>query len=557
MKKDNQKLSQSHLEDQNAANNFFESDAGDGTKRQEQYLYGMELYTCLVAILACLFLMGLDQTIVSTILSDVGQKFNSYNEIGWLTSGFMLTVCVFTPVWGKLSIAFGRKVCFLLCVFLFEVGSLITALANGMNMLIGGRVLAGIGGGGIQVVAYIVIAEIVSIDRRPLAMGLVGVIYSFSAILGPIICGLFTTYVTWRWCFYVNLPIGGLAFIFLVFLYNPPKAHGTFKEKIITIDYLGIFLIISGLVIFLLALTLGSENKYSWNSAAIICCFIIGCLLIIAFFVWTFSFSKNPLIPFEIVKVIQISAAAITAFAMLGYFFGTLVYVVFYFQVILGKDSIHSGISLLPIIIAMVISTILCAILIQKTTYVKPFTLGAGVLGPIGMGTICLLDIDSSTSKQIGYLIIFGVAVGFQVQLCLISAQISAPKTPGSTILSTTFINFSRSLGASIITCLSQAVYTSSFSRYYTEGLKRQTNEKIAEELRGLTAKHLNSSTNIIKDLSPVAQNFVKIQIMKAIKNVFYMTTGVACLSFITCLFMTNKKLPKEETSSTIKQEEH
>lgn len=546
MSEDKPEVSNSQLESQNDAKRFFESDAGDGTTRKEQYLTGMELISCLISILMCLFLVGLDQTIVATILSHVGQEFNSYNNIGWLTSGFMLTVCIFTPIWGKLSIIFGRKNSFLLCIVLFEAGSLICALSNTMNMLIGGRVLGGIGGGGIQVLAYIVIAEIVPIEKRPLSMALVGATFAISSVLGPIIGGLFTSYVTWRWCFYINLPIGGLAFGMLLFLYNPPKAHGNFKEKIKSIDYFGIFLLISGLVIFLLALTFGSQNRYPWNSAAIISCFTVGGILMVVFCVWSFLFSKNPLIPFELIKVGPLSAAALTAFSMFGYFFGTVIYLVFYFQVLLGKSSIQSGISLLPIIIAMVVSSVAGGIIIHKTKYIKPFNIFAGVLAPVGMGTICLLDIDSSTSKKIGCLIILGIAIGLQVNICLISAQISAPKTPGSTILSTTLINFSRALGAVIASCLSQTVYTSSFTRYYTEALKNETNEEIIKELRNLTAAQLNASTNLIDGLTQAAEHFVKIQIMKAIKNVFYMSLSFACLSFITCLFMTNKRLPKE-----------
>lgn len=263
-----------HEETQGRKKKFIESDAGDGSKREDQYLHGPRLALCFVAIFLCLFLVALDQTIIATLLTVVGNKFNGFDRIGWLSAGFLLSMAVFAATWGKISIIFGRKITMFIAVSLFEAGSLMCALANDMNVLIGGRVLAGIGGGGIQSMVFILISEIVPLEVRPLGMAGMGCTFAVASVLGPLIGGAFTSSVSWRWSFYINLPIGGVAAAFFFWAFNPPKTKGGIREKLKMIDYLGTALLSAGLVIFLLALTFGAGNQFSWDSAAVICCFI-------------------------------------------------------------------------------------------------------------------------------------------------------------------------------------------------------------------------------------------------------------------------------------------
>ncbi len=261
---------------------FFESNAGDGTTVFDQYLHGFPLYMCLGSCFASLFLIGLDQTIVITILEEVGNKFNGYNKMGWISAGYMLSMAVFAATWGKMSIIFGRKWSLLLAIVLFEAGSLMCALANDIDVLIGGRILAGIGGGGIQTLVFIVSSELTPINQRPLVFVILGLSFACSSVTGPLIGGAFTLHASWRWYFYINLPIGGLAGGLLTIFFSPPKAKGSLREKLKLIDYPGTFLLTSGVVIFLLALTFGGV-EFVWNSGAIISMFIIGGVLLILF----------------------------------------------------------------------------------------------------------------------------------------------------------------------------------------------------------------------------------------------------------------------------------
>ncbi|CUM63802.1 uncharacterized protein PRCAT00001386001 [Priceomyces carsonii] len=533
------------LEDQGLVKKEYRQDnAGDGTNAEDQYLHGIKLLLCLVSMFLCMFLSALDQTIVATILTVIGNKFNSFDKIGWLTSGFFLSMAVLVATWGRLSIIFGRKGTLYISIVLFEAGSLMCALANDMNTLIGGRVLAGVGAGGLQSMAFVIISEVVPLNKRPLSMALMGCVFAVASVVGPLLGGAFTTHATWRWCFYINLPIGGVALAFLFWAFNPPRPQGSVREKLKLIDYVGTVLLCGGLVVFLLALTFGSSNQYPWNSGAVISCFVIGAVVFALFWVWNFRFAKNPTIPPPVVKVPQVAASSIAFFAAFAYFMCAILFVAIYFQEIHGQSAWKSGIHLLPVIIPVVVSSIMSGIIIRKTKMVKPLMVLGGVLAPIGCGLLSLLDVDSSSSRQIGLLIIVGISVGVFIQGCLMSAQIAAPNVPGGTIMTTVLANFSRSVGGTLGSILAQTVFSSSSRSKLTSSIAALKGQKLYEELKKIDIDKLLDSTDVLNQLSPEAKAFVKVQIMGAIRNVFYLSIGFAGIATIACVFSTNKKLP-------------
>ncbi|GEQ71972.1 hypothetical protein JCM33374_g5658 [Metschnikowia sp. JCM 33374] len=529
---------------QDESKKFFESDAGDGTKREDFYLTGVTLIMCVISLFLCMFLFALDQLIVATLLSTVGNKFNAVNQIGWLTSGFLISMTVLVLVWGKIAIIFGRKTSMIASVVLFEAGSLMCALSNSMNVLIGGRVLAGVGGGGIQTLVFIIITEIFPIHRRPLGMALLGCTFAVASVVGPLIGGAFTSNVSWRWCFYINLPIGAVALSAFVFAFKVPKTKRKVTEKLSLIDYPGVFLVASGLVLVLLALTFGADGSHSWDSAAVICCFVLGGLLVIAFGVWNFGFSKHPLIPSDVVLAFPTLAAAIEMFGTFGYFIASVLYLSIYFQVIHDASAWQSGVHLLPLIISVVVFSISSGIFVKKTTFVKPVAICGAIMGFIGCGLITLLEVDSSSSMKIGLLICTGVGVGTQMQSAIIAGQITAPKTPGGVIMATTLINFLRSFGGALSGALADAVFGASFKNIFAAALKSQP-QSVIEEISHYDLKTITASSAIIQQMTPETRAFVKQQIMNAIRNVFYMNFGFAAFSVFGVIFLTNKRLPR------------
>ena len=534
------------LEDQSSVGSrhghFKESDAGDGTLREDQYIHGPRLALCFVSLFLCLFLFALDQTIVATILSTVGNKFDAFENVGWLSSGFLLTMAVFIQPYGKLSIIFGRKWSMVVAIVIFEAGSLMCALASSMNVLIGGRVLAGVGGAGIQGLAFVILSEVVPIDKRPLGMTILSVTFAVASVLGPLIGGAFTTHVTWRWSFYINLPVGGFALAVFLYSFRPPLPKVDIWEELKQFDYIGTFFFISGSVILLLAITFGSSD-FPWNSGAVISCFVLGPVLLIVFAIWNFRFSKNQIIGTDVITTPQIIASALSISGIFSAFIVTMIYASVYFQVIRDSSAMGAGLHLLPSIIATVISSIVAGGAIQKLKYVKPWGVFSGVLAPIGAGLLSLLRVDSPFSKQVGLLIIMGAATGSQFQPAMLSAQIKAPKTPGGTIMTTTFINASRCLSSAIAATLSDAVYTSSLNNFFKKNIPKASAE-VQQSLQSIDISNLMSNNAILRTLDPATEKFIKEQMMKSIQNVFYMCIGLAAITTLACPFVSNKKLP-------------
>lgn len=532
---------------------FIESDAGDGTKREDQYLHGPKLVLCLISLFLCLFLVSLDQTIVATILTVVANKFNGFSKVGWMISGFLLPSVVFSANWGQVSIIFGRKYTMMVCILIFEGGSLMSALAPNMNTIIGGRVLAGVGAGGIQTLVFIVVSEVVDMNLRPLATTLFGITAGISSVIGPLVGGAFTSNVSWRWCFYINLPIGALAAVFLFISFNPPKPVFNLRQQIGLVDYVGTVLFVGGCVVFLLGLTFASTDEHSWNSAAVIVCLVLGPIILMAFAIWNWKFSKNQLIPMEIVKIPQIVAGGVTLFAMFGAFMANILYLSIYFQNVIGRDALHTGLSLLPMIISMVIFSVLSGVSLRKVYHVKPFSIVGCSLMTVGIGITTLLQVDSPNSKKIGLLIPTGVGNGLIIQSLIASCQLKAPKTNGGTIMTTSFIMVCRSLGGSLGSILADVVYNLSLNNKLPVALSNlaNNNPQLFKQLSSFDPKLLRVSTAVLDSLSPAALHFVRSVMMDSIRNVFYMSLGVAGLSFIASLFLSNKKIPKKSEIGT------
>lgn len=522
---------------------FLQSDAGDGTTASQQYIHGVQLALTLTSLVATLFILALDQTIVLTLLTKVSDDFGSFSKVGWLTSGFMLPMACLAPSYGKISIAFGRKNTLAAAIVIFEIGSLIAALSQNMDMLIGGRVIQGIGGGAIQAMVVVILSESVPINKRSLAMALIGITYSVSSVAGPFIGGAFTTHVTWRWCFYVNLPIGGLALVLLLIAFHPPPPQGSLRVKLAKIDYFGTFLITVGLVLVLMALTFGG-NEYPWRSAAVILCFVLGGVFLIGFTGWNFCLSKNPLILKEVVVVPQIMAASLTAGFAFMFFMGLMNYLAIYFQVIFNASAWKSGIELLPFIITVSLSATFNGVFMRFTYFIKITLMASAILGPIGVGLLLLLGRNTSLSARIGLMIPAGISVGLQFQSTLLAAQVKAPgHVEGSMIMATVFVNFCKSLGGTIGVVTSQVMLLARGQIYLNQALESSGGLSSASSI---PPRVLIQSPQIIWQLPEEVRNVVLDCFMKALKDVFYLNLAFACVSLLFAIFTTNKRIPKK-----------
>lgn len=528
---------------------YFESNAGDGTEALDQFVHGYKLVLTLASCVVSLFLVALDATIIMTILSTVGNKFKSFGRVGWLNTGFLLPMAVLAPSYGKISIAFGRKYTMMFGIVVFEIGSLVCGLSNSMDMLIGGRVIQGIGGGAIQSMVMVIMSESVPVSRRSLAFSLIGVTFAVASVIGPLLGGAFASHVSWRWCFYINLPIGGAAFVMLVTCFNPPKPTGNLKVKLARIDYLGTLLITIGLVLTLLALSFGGQ-EYPWKSVAVILNFILGGLFLTAFGFYNFTISKKPIIIKELITVKEIIATAMTSFCIYGWFMAANVYLSVYFQVIWGSSPWRTGVDLLPYIIALTVASIFTGAAMRVFRYVKIPMLTACILGPIGSGMLILLSRTSSEADKIGLLIIAGISIGFSFQPPIIAAQLEAPNTiEGSMIQATVFVNFIRTLGGVIAVAIAQLIFQEDGTHNINTVLNKlkTQNPSLYQQMSRYDPKVLIQTPEVINSLPEEGRDLVLNAFMKTLRNVFWWCVALACMSLVFGIFTSNKLIPKDD----------
>ncbi|GME79746.1 unnamed protein product [Ambrosiozyma monospora] len=518
---------------------FQDADAGDGTTRADQILHGTPLYFCVFSSLLCFFLVALDQMIVATAITRISNEFEGFEKITWIFAAFLVSMGSTAQVWGRISIIFGRKWTLVTGVIIFEIGSLICAVSQSMDMLIFGRAIQGVGGACIQSVSVMICAEVVTIDKRSNVISGIGVVYSFASVFGPILGGVFTQFASWRWCFWINLCFGAVIFPLFCFSFNPKSPQGTIFEKFRKVDYIGSVLMIAASVLPLVAMSLGvSKNK--WSSSGVICCFVFGGLSIICFLIWNLKFSKYPVLLPSICKTPLIhTAVGLGAFGYTAFTVG-IQFIVVYFQVVEGQNAIQSGLMLLPFFIPVCIFTMVGGALVTRTRQVKLVGILSGIFLVIGYGLLLLLNENTSFSKKVGLLFFSGIGAGLSSQPPFLSVQILAPKDPGGMILSNAYMSFGRSMMISFFSIFGQVIYTETL----------RSNLRKVEVLSlapGQDLMALVSDTSLLSKLSSKDRDAVRHAVMESVKNDFYMLLACACMALFCSLLMSNTKLPRKK----------
>lgn len=559
---------------------------------------GFTLYACVISLILSIFLAALDIMIVSTIIENVAREFGDYSKTGWIYAGYSLPSALLTLIWGRIAAVCGFKSSMLTAIIIFEVGSLVAALANSMDMLIGGRVIAGLGGSGIQTLCFVIISTLVEESKRGLLIACMGSAFGIASVVGPFLGGAFTTHVTWRWCFWINLPIGGLAFAFFILFYNPHGSDQTFvgyvtgffkqvggwlknsgkllklstwrmivHELIYKFDIIEFALCTTGLVLILLALSFGG-NKYAWNSGSTIAMFVIGILVTILALVYDFAIFPRlkvvrenpryqPLIPLRVAKKFFICVNNIAVFFVCMAFMAQVNYIIQFFQLIYNETAWKASIHVIACVVPTVITVITSGILNSKFGIVKPINVLGITAAIVGAGLLTLLTNKSTNSEHIGLLILPGVAFGATMQSTLIGSQIQLDKKSThyrmDFIAVTTMNNFLKNLGQAFGGVLCNTVFTTSILNKLKQNDITIGDHTTSDALISYRASHFDGSTSLLGNL-----------ISDSIKNVFYMCLGCAAIAFIFGIFSSNKKSElhkptsdtQKETSSDDAQEE-
>lgn len=497
---------------------------------------------CITSLCLNLLLVALDIIVVVTLFEVLAKKFNSYNSAGWLVTAYSLPNALLCLVWGRVSRVFGRKLTLIVGLVVFEVGSLIVALATSMNMIIAGRVVSGVGGSCINTIVYAIATSVVQPRNRGIVLTALTFGFVIAYGIGPYVFPALTKNVSWRWCFYINLPIGAFAlFVFMVTYradlevdehkltwkrfrswFARDMFSSAWRYSVFELDLGGFLLCTGGSCLFLVALTYAGL-EHGWGSAFVVSFLVVGSVLFVAFILFELFVAHRlrvrPLVPRDFLLKPGILMPNLVMLLIFGAYQIETIYVVRFYQLVKSQDTEAASRHIWNILVPALVVMIFVARVIEKTGILKPMICVCSVTGCIGAGLFVLLDAKTTSGQMIGYAVLSGVSFGIVNQTTLISCQIQLDKTDPDYNQNftevTAFSSFCKFLGISVASIMANCVY----NNYLVE--------------RG---QHPNSSSVATND--------------KAFKGVFYMAVGYCALSVICSLFCSSKRAePKAKAS--------
>ncbi|KAI9376305.1 major facilitator superfamily domain-containing protein [Aspergillus egyptiacus] len=514
----------------------------DRVPSQAQKLGKKKIAVVMGALCLVLFLAALDMTIISTALPTMAADFNaSESGYSWMASSFSLTNAAFVPLWGKVSDIWGRKHILLLANFAFLVGSLICALAIDLPMILAGRAIQGAGAGGIITLANICVSDLFSVRERPMYYALFGSTWAIAGALGPLVGGAFTTSVTWRWCFYLNLPIGGVSFAILFFFLKIESPKTPLIAGLKTIDWSGTVLIVGGTIMFLFGLQFGGVN-YPWDSATVLCLIIFGLATYVLAMLNEWKIARYPVIPMRLFSNWHNILVLSICFVHSLVFMGGAYYLPFYFQSVLLVSPILSGVYVLPQVLSLSVFSALTGLIIKKTGRYHELIVIAFAFLTLGYGLFIDLKPYPSWPRLIIYQLIGGFGTGplFQAPLVALQANIH----PSDMAAGTSTFSFIRQVSAAISIVIGTVIY---------QNMLVKKIPSIATAVGPQNASALENSFSgnneeLIRSFSEPAQRTVLSALNFSLSRIWIFYAAVAGAGLVTSIFIRPVELSKTHT---------
>jgi EmrB/QacA subfamily drug resistance transporter len=392
-------------------------------------------------LMVALLLAALDQTIVATALPRVVSDLGGISQYSWVFTAYMLGSTVTVPLYGKLGDVHGRKPLFIVAIVIFLLGSALCGAAQNMWELVVFRAVQGVGAGGLFPLTLAMVGMIVPPRDRGRYQGLIGSVFAGASILGPLIGGFIVDNTTWRWIFYVNLPVGGLALA--VILVTMPRRPYRQEHSI---DWLGAGVLAAGTTALLLGLVWGG-NRYPWASGEVIGALVAAGVLLVAFGLVEHRVPE-PILPFDLLRNSTV-AASVACMALVGAaMFGTISFVPLFVQGVIGTSATSSGVVLTPLILGAVITSFISGQFVSRTGRYRPNTLFGPVVLGAGMLLLWRMDIHTTNGEAARNMVIAGIGLGAMMQIFVLSVQNSVARRAMGT--ATALTQFSRSIGSTL-----------------------------------------------------------------------------------------------------------
>ncbi|MGW3331137.1 DHA2 family efflux MFS transporter permease subunit [Streptomyces rubiginosohelvolus] len=491
------------------------------------------------ALLLGMLLAALDQTIVSTALPTIVSELGGLDHLSWVVTAYLLAATAATPLWGKLGDQYGRKKLFQTAIVIFLIGSALCGVAQNMPQLIGFRALQGLGGGGLMVLSMAIVGDLVTPRERGKYQGLFGAVFGVTSVLGPLLGGFFTEHLSWRWVFYINLPIGVVALgVIAAVLHIPVR-----REKH-TIDYLGTFLIAAVATSLVLIASLGGTT-WAWSSPQIIGLAVLAVVLLVAF-IAAERRAVEPVLPLKLFRIRTFTLVAVISFVIGFAMFGAMTYLPTFLQVVHDITPTMSGVHMLPMVFGLLITSTASGQIVSRTGRWKVFPVLGTALTTAGLLLLHRLDESSSTWLMSVYFFVFGAGLGLVMQVLVLVAQNSVSYQDLG--VATSGATFFRSIGAAFGVAVFGTIFTNRLTGRLTDALAGQPLPP------GIDAGSLAADPRALGQLPADLRPSVLSAYSTSITDVFLYASPVVLLAFVLAWFLREDKLRGSVTAPDTSQ---
>lgn len=486
-----------------------------------EYPTGRALQLIFGALMLVMFLAALDQTIVSTALPTITSDLGGLNQLAWVVTSYLLASTASTPIWGKVSDLLGRKRVLQTAVVVFLFGSALAGMSQTMWQLIATRAIQGLGAGGLMVLVMATIADVVSPRDRGKYTGIFGAVFAVAMIIGPLLGGFFVQHISWRWIFYINLPIGIVALVVLASVLHLKPTH-----RDVVIDWLGAALMVSSVVLALLVVEWGGRT-HPWGSPLIIGMIIASVVLGVLFVLQELR-TPEPLVPMAMFKIRVFTVVSIMSFLLGFAMFGAIVYLPIFLQVVQSHTPTMSGLMLLPMMAGMLTTSVISGRMVTNTGRYKSLPIVGTFLATIGLVLFIFLRVGTPYWQIVIAMLVLGIGMGMFMQVLVIAVQNAvSPKDIGAATSGATFF---RSMGGSFGTAVLGAVLTSA--------LASQLAQRLPGAAGAAVAAGGESSMSTIHSLPEALQAPVLESFTHAIDQVFIVGAPIMALAFVVSFFL-------------------
>ncbi|GMK56868.1 hypothetical protein CspeluHIS016_0307080 [Cutaneotrichosporon spelunceum] len=520
----------------------------------------LRFWGVLVSLLISIFLFALDQLIVATAIPKITEEFNALSQLTWLANGFFLPLFALNLIYAQLLQIFPSKHVIMLAVFVFELGSLVCGVAPNINVLILGRAIAGAGAAGIFSGAMVIVAEITPLHSRPQYMALIGICFAIASVVGPLIGGVFADHVSWRWCFYVNLPFGGLA-LFLQLIVQPALPPMGMKAsyngysrvmfgQLARCDWGGAIISMGWACCLILGLQWAGLTR-PWNDGGVITCLVLAVVLIPVFFAWeAWLGPKLQMCRLDLLRRRNIAGSTLVLFFLFFVFMIDVYYLSLALQTQWRFSATGAGVRLLPLIMVQIVVMIITARIIPKLGYIKWIIVTGPALTALGSGLLYTVHVGTPVSHVYGFQAIIGAGIGMSLQNAMVSIQFDLRELPHLITMGVgvgTFFGFGgRIVGLSLAGSVFENMIQVNLHKYVPD---------LPDEL----VKALTSNASALWTVVPEELRSQTLEAYsQTMRIVFIIGVPGGVLGFLGGLIMRNDKMPSkaEETERMQKRRE-